>query len=86
MQIIFDVKNYTAQDLFDKAEEFFTGLGFDNMTSTFKKESMITRPNDREVVCHASAEEFFFGPGTNTDFREDWRYVTQLGHLKTKKN
>jgi len=49
------------------------GMGFDPMTPTFKQESMITRPSDREVVCHASAEEFFFGPGTNTSVREDWR-------------
>ena len=49
------------------------GMGFDPMTPTFKQESMITRPSDREVVCHASAEEFFFGPGTNTSVRVDWR-------------
>lgn len=59
--------------LFDLAEDFFIGLGFDPMTATFKNESMITRPAGREVVCHASAEEFFFGPGTNTNVREDWR-------------
>ena len=61
--------------MFDLADEFFKGLGFDPMTETFWKESMIVRPEDREVVCHASAEEFFFGPGNNTDVREDWRLV-----------
>ena len=58
--------------MFDKSEEFFIGLGFERMTSTFWEKSMIEKPTDgREVVCHASAEEFFIGP--NPDQREDWR-------------
>lgn len=60
--------------MFELAQEFFRNLGFDNMTDTFWAESMIDKPTDgREVVCHASAEEFFFGPGNNTDIREDFR-------------
>lgn len=61
--------------MFELSEKFFYDLGFDNMTSTFWEKSMIEKPSDREVVCHASAEEFFFGPGTDTNFREDWRLV-----------
>jgi peptidyl-dipeptidase A len=58
--------------MFEKSEEFFIGLGFDRMTSTFWEKSMIEKPTDgREVVCHASAEEFFIGP--TADLREDWR-------------
>ncbi|WP_114392527.1 M2 family metallopeptidase [Oleisolibacter albus] len=37
------------------AEGFFTGLGFASMPQTFWDRSMLTRPKDREVVCHASA-------------------------------
>ena len=59
--------------MFDKADEFFQGLGLDPMTETFWSESMIEKPADRSVVCHASAEEFFFGPGDDTSLREDWR-------------
>lgn len=37
------------------AEGFFTGLGFEPLPQTFWERSQITRPRDREVVCHASA-------------------------------
>ncbi len=36
-------------------ESFFTSLGFDPLPATFWERSQLTRPRDREVVCHASA-------------------------------
>jgi peptidyl-dipeptidase A len=36
-------------------EGFFTSLGFDSLPATFWERSMIVKPRDREVVCHASA-------------------------------
>jgi peptidyl-dipeptidase A len=36
-------------------EGFFTSLGFDPLPKTFWQRSMLTKPKDREVVCHASA-------------------------------
>ena len=45
--------------MFDLAEKFFVGLGCDKMTDTFWEKSMIEKPDDRDVVCHASAEEFY---------------------------
>jgi peptidyl-dipeptidase A len=36
-------------------ESFFTSLGFDPLPATFWERSMLSRPRDREVVCHASA-------------------------------
>jgi peptidyl-dipeptidase A len=36
-------------------EGFFTSLGFDPLPKSFWERSMITKPRDREVVCHASA-------------------------------
>lgn len=59
--------------MFELSEKFFYDMGFDNMTTTFWEKSMIEKPADRAVVCHASAEEFFFGPGEDTTVREDWR-------------
>lgn len=64
--------------MFETSEKFFNDLGFDKMTDTFWKESMIEKPDGKEVVCHASAEEFFFGPGTDTSRREDWRYIIKI--------
>src|SRR6266571_762755 len=36
-------------------ERFYTSLGFDSLPATFWERSMITKPRDRDVVCHASA-------------------------------
>ena len=48
------------------SESFFAELGFDNMTDIFWEKSMIEKPTDREVVCHASAEDFYA--------KDDFRY------------
>ena len=37
------------------AEGFFTSLGLPKLPETFWERSLITKPRDREVVCHASA-------------------------------
>jgi len=36
-------------------EAFFVSLGLDPLPQTFWERSMLTKPRDREVVCHASA-------------------------------
>lgn len=37
------------------AENFFTSLGLQSLPQSFWEKSMLTKPRDREVVCHASA-------------------------------
>lgn len=37
------------------SENFFTSLGLRSLPDSFWKNSMLTKPRDREVVCHASA-------------------------------
>lgn len=46
---------YDATKMVKKAEEFFTSMGFEELPETFWERSLITKPKDREVVCHASA-------------------------------
>ena len=36
-------------------ERFFTSLGFEPLPETFWERSLFTKPQDRDVVCHASA-------------------------------
>lgn len=36
-------------------EQFFTSLGLDPLPASFWERSLLTRPRDRDVVCHASA-------------------------------
>ena len=47
--------DYDAIKMVETAEEFFVSLGLDPLPQTFWERSMIVRPDDREVVCHASA-------------------------------
>ncbi|MBI1213160.1 MAG: peptidase M2 family protein [Alphaproteobacteria bacterium] len=37
------------------AEDFYTSLGMPSLPPSFWEKSMLTRPRDRDVVCHASA-------------------------------
>ncbi|MFC7291737.1 M2 family metallopeptidase [Hirschia litorea] len=48
-------KGYTPLKMVEVAEDFFTSMGLDPLPETFWERSQITRPRDREVVCHASA-------------------------------
>jgi len=44
-----------AVEMVRYGERFFTSLGFEPLPDTFWKRSLFTKPQDREVVCHASA-------------------------------
>lgn len=48
-------RNYDAVKMFRTGEAFFSSLGFAPLPETFWTRSMLTKPADREVVCHASA-------------------------------
>ena len=37
------------------AESFYTSIGFQQLPQSFWERSMLVRPRDREVICHASA-------------------------------
>jgi peptidyl-dipeptidase A len=48
-------KGYKPVDMVKAGERFYTSLGLPALPKTFWQRSMITRPQDRDVVCHASA-------------------------------
>jgi len=45
----------SATDMVRIGERFYTSLGFAPLPPTFWERSLFVRPQDREVVCHASA-------------------------------
>lgn len=47
--------DYDATKMVKTGEGFYTSMGLAALPDTFWERSMITRPRDREVVCHASA-------------------------------
>jgi len=56
---------YTPVTMTETAERFYTSLGLAELPDTFWERSLLERPRDRDVVCHASAWDL--------DAREDLR-------------
>ena len=53
-------KKLDAVGMVKIAEKFFTSLGLDPLPDTFWKRSLLTKPADRKVECHASAWDITF--------------------------
>lgn len=65
-------QGWNATHMFRVSEEFFTSLGLLEMPPEFWEKSMLEKPTDgREVVCHASAWDFYN--------RKDFRCVGHAG-------
>ena len=58
-------KQYDAVRMVKAGENFYTSLGFPALPATFYERSMLVRPRDRDVVCHASAWD--------VDYKDDLR-------------
>lgn len=59
-------QGWTPKMMFEESDRFFTSLGLIPMPQEFWDKSMIEKPEDgREVVCHASAWDFY----NRKDFR-----------------
>ncbi|WP_308910796.1 M2 family metallopeptidase [Pseudokordiimonas caeni] len=79
-------KGYDAMKIAETGEQFFTSLGIPELPETFWERSLITKPRDRDVQCHASAWDI-----TTSDVRikmctevtgEDFRTMHhELGHI-----
>lgn len=48
-------RNTSAKEMAGYAEHFYTSLGMQQLPATFWERSLLTKPRDRDVVCHASA-------------------------------
>ena len=48
-------QKYDAVKITRSAESFYTSLGFPQLPQTFWQRSLLTKPDDRDVQCHASA-------------------------------
>ncbi len=46
---------FDAEQMVKVGENFFSSLGFAPLPQTFWERSLFTKPQDREVICHASA-------------------------------
>ena len=79
-------KSYDAKKMVQMGEGFYTSLGMDPLPATFWERSQLTKPEKKDVVCHASAWDVEY----NNDLRikmcinlnqEDlWTIHHELGH------
>ncbi|SDL93423.1 M2 family metallopeptidase [Maricaulis salignorans] len=83
---LLEANDYTPRQMVETGERFYTSLGLDPLPETFWERSLITRPRDRDVVCHASAwnldneEDIRIKMCTHVN-AEDFRTVHhELGH------
>jgi peptidyl-dipeptidase A len=51
-------QKYTPLKMVKLAESFFTSIGLKALPAIFYNKSLIEKPKDREVICHASAWDF----------------------------
>lgn len=79
-------QGYSPEAMVRSAEGFYTSLGFEPLPDSFWEHSMLSRPEDRDVVCHASAHDMNGGEDirikmcinqTYTDLRVIYH---ELGH------
>lgn len=55
-------QNYTVRRMYDTSNEFYTSMGLLPLPASFFDNSMLEKPNDgREVICHATAWDFYDG-------------------------
>jgi peptidyl-dipeptidase A len=52
---ILEARKYDAKKMVETGEHFYVSLGFAPLPPTFWERSMLVKPRDRDVVCHASA-------------------------------
>ncbi len=86
LDALLEGKGYTPIKMVETGENFFSSLGFEPLPDTFWERSQFVKPEDREVVCHASAwdidnrEDIRIKMCINVD-GEDFRTIHhELGH------
>nr|CAD7196975.1 unnamed protein product [Timema douglasi] len=81
-------KGYTPLRMFKLAEEFFISLNLSAMPASFWDNSILEKPKDRDLVCHASAWDFYDGKDfrikqcTRVDMEDLLTAHHEMGHVQ----
>ncbi|XP_049548319.1 angiotensin-converting enzyme-like [Anopheles darlingi] len=82
-------QGYTARRMFEMGDDFFVSLNMTRLPQSFWEKSILEKPTDgRELVCHASAWEFFATDDvrikqcTRVNMREFFVVHHELGHIQ----
>jgi len=87
LSALLEERKTTAAEMTRYAEGFYTSLGMRKLPATFWERSLLTKPRDRDVVCHASAWDLDGKDDVRvkmciTPTAEDFRTIHhELGHL-----
>lgn len=54
-------RNFTARKMFEMSDEFYGSLGLEPNKMSYTGYSIISKPGDRIIQCHASAWDFHDG-------------------------
>ncbi|XP_031558944.1 angiotensin-converting enzyme-like [Actinia tenebrosa] len=54
-------QHYTPKKMFELAQSFFVSIGLDAMPASFWDKSVLSKPENKSMVCHASAWDFCQG-------------------------
>ncbi|KAK7873704.1 hypothetical protein R5R35_013236 [Gryllus longicercus] len=81
-------QGYTPERMFKLSEQFFTSLNLSAMPESFWERSILEKPKDREIVCHASAWDFYDGKDfrikqcTRVNMRDLFVAHHEMGHIQ----
>ncbi|XP_059487086.1 angiotensin-converting enzyme-like [Neocloeon triangulifer] len=81
-------QGYDVPRMFAVANEFYTSLGLEPMEMSYGDLAIIEQPDDRDIVCHASAWDFCDGQDfrikmcTNVDEEDFITVHHELGHIE----
>ena len=82
-------QNYTVRKMFETADNFFGSMGLEKVPDTFWNLSMLEKPEGRDVICHATAWDFYDRKDyrirmcTNDFNFEDFNTIHhELGHIQ----
>lgn len=81
-------QDFTVKKMFELGDEFFTSLGLRALPTTFWNLSVLEKPEDRIIVCHASAWDLFENSDVRikmcTEIDTHYLYVVhhELGHIQ----
>lgn len=80
--------NYTAKKMFETSDDFYTSLGLPTNVVSFTGESVITKPENRTIQCHASAwdlcdgKDFRIKMCTNVNMEDFITIHHEMGHIQ----
>ncbi|XP_076042803.1 angiotensin-converting enzyme-like isoform X2 [Oratosquilla oratoria] len=81
-------QGYTPVRIFQEADRFYTSLGLEPMPVDFWRNSLFQKPQDRPVICHASAWDFCNGRDyrvkkcTDVDMENLLTAHHEVGHIQ----